>query len=133
MRPMYFFSLATISPLPSRIITPYAAGPGLPREPPSMLARYAAAAGLGSAGASPNKSFPREVGGRFGIRNLSKPPKLSLQNQRKDLLQESVPGCRESGRNSRSGKPLHWFPNAVPEEYAAGRACHSRGTGRRGL
>src|SRR6266478_4833427 len=88
-----------------------------------MLARYAAAAaGLGCAGASPNKSFPREVGGRFGIRNLSRPPKLSLRNQPRNLLQESVPGCRESGRSFRSGKPLHWFPSAAPEEYATAAA-----------
>src|SRR5882762_8364214 len=98
-----------------------------------MLARYAAAAGLDSAGASPNKSFPREVGGRRGIRNLSKPPKLNLQNQPKNLLQESVPECRESGRSFRSGKPLRWFPCAVPEEYAAARACRSLGTAHRGL
>src|SRR5260370_17023055 len=98
-----------------------------------MLARYAAAAGLGSAGASPNKSFPREVGGRRGIRNLSKPPKLNLQNQQKSSLRESVPECRESGRSFRSGKLLRWFPCAVPEEYAAARACRSRGIAHRAL
>src|SRR5260370_24302394 len=114
MRPMYFFSLATISPLPSRIITPYAAGPGLPREPPSMLARYAAATGLGSAGASPDKSFPREVGGRFGIRDLSKPPKLSLRDQPENLLQETGSEVRELGRSFRHRKPHHWFSRPDP-------------------
>src|SRR5260370_13092941 len=131
MRLMYFLRLATISPRPSGMTTPDEAGPGLPREPPSMFARYAAtAAGLGCAGASANKSFPRGVGARFGIRNLSKPPKLCLRNQRQDSPQELAPGGRESGRKFRSGKLLRWFPNAAPQEYAARRAFRSRGTGR---
>src|SRR5258707_15750869 len=99
MRPMYFFSLATISPRPSRMTTPYEAGPGLPREPPSMFARYAAAAGgLGCAGASANKSFPRGVGGRFGLRGLSKAPQPFLANQGQDSAPGFGPGARQFAR-----------------------------------
>src|SRR5260370_32276175 len=134
MRLMYFLALAKLSRGPSRMTPPYEAGPGLPRAPPSMFARYAAAAGgLGCGGASANKSFPRGVGGRFGIRSLSKPPKLYLRNQRQDSPPELVPGCRESARSFRTGILLRWFPNAVPEECEARRAFRSRGTARRGL
>src|SRR5260370_38343844 len=134
MRLMYFLRLATISPRPSGMTTPDEAGPGVRRAPPSMFARYAGAAGgLGCAGASANKSFPRGVGGRFGIRNLSKPPKLYLRNQRQDSPPELVPGCRESARSFRTGILLRWFPNAVPEECEARRACRSRVTARREL
>src|SRR5690348_14990437 len=66
---MYFFRRATICPLGLRITAPYAAGPGLPRDPPSILARQAA--GFASGAGSPNSPAPRWGGVSFAIKTFA--------------------------------------------------------------
>src|SRR5271163_539180 len=121
---MYFFSLATTSPWASRITTPYEAGPGLPREPPSMLARCEAAFGADAGSAGNN---PAAAGGLLarGIRSWSAPD-LPRQKQRA-RAERWVRGCTESNRNFHSEIPLHYLRGAILRRYAAARASRSRG------
>src|ERR1700674_5726356 len=110
MRPIYFFSLATISPRGSRITTPGEAGPGLPREPPSILARYAAAGAFDSAAASAKSLAPRFADGGLDITKSWRRKTRRCQTRVPDRTREWVRENTESSRSFRSERVRRWRP-----------------------